>query len=94
MAIGVLVIELGIPLSSSLKDKRSANKPLIHRLRKEFNISVCEYAHQEDRNSTVIGCSMISDSKVFIEREFAKIMDFIPRNFGDFEVFTSTTDYW
>jgi uncharacterized protein len=93
MAVGLLFIEMGIPLSLSLKEKRSRLKPLIHRLRKEFNISVCEYAHQDDTDSTVIGCSMISDSKIFIEKEFSKIVDFIPRNFNDFEIYAHSKEY-
>lgn len=94
MAVGLLFIEIGIPLSTSLKEKRSRIKPLISRLHKEFNVSVCEHAHQDDKDTTVIGCSMISDSKVFIEQEFSRIIDFIPRIFGDFEIFTHSTEYF
>ena len=94
MAVGLLFIEMGIPLAASLKEKRSRLKPLIHRLHKEFNISVCEFAHQDDIDSTMIGCSLISDSKVFIEQEFSRIINFIPRNFSDFEIFTHSTEYF
>jgi len=94
MAVGLLFIEMGIPHSASLKKKRSRIKPLIHRLHKEFNISICEYAHQENKGSTVIGCSMISDSKIFIEKEFSKIVEFIPRFFSDFEIYTHSTEYY
>ena len=94
MAVGLLFIEMGIPLSLSLKDKRSKLKPLIHRLHKDFNISVCEYAHQDDINSTVIGCSMISGSKEFIEQEFAKIVYYISRTFSDLEMLSHSTEYW
>ena len=94
MAVGLLYLEMGIPLCNSLKDKRSRLKPLIYRLRKEFNISVCEFAHQDDKTSTVIGCSMINDSKTYIEKEFSKIVDFIPRLFGDFEIHSHSTEYF
>ena len=94
MAVGLLYLEMGIPLCNSLKDKRSRLKPLIFRLHKEFNISICEFARQDDKSSTVIGCSMISDSKTFIEKEFSKIVDFIPHSLGDFEIYSHSTEYF
>jgi len=93
MAIGLLFIEMGIPFSYSLKAKRSAIKPLIHRLHKEFNISACEFAHQDKEDLTMIGCSMISNSKVFIEQEYARIILFLTRSFSDLEINNFSTEY-
>ena len=53
MAIGLLTLELYLPLNTSLKGKRSILKPLIARLRKDFNVSVCE-ADAQDMHSR--GC--------------------------------------
>ena len=47
MAVALLTIELYLPLNDSLKGKRSILKPLIARLRRDFNVSVCE-ADQQD----------------------------------------------
>ena len=94
MSIGLLYIEMGIPFASSLKEKRSSIKPLLHRLHREFNVSVCEFAHQEDTKSTVIACSMISDSRIFIEKEFARIISFLPRKFADLEINSHSTEYF
>ena len=47
MAVALLTIELYLPLNDSLKGKRSILKPLIARLRREFNVAVCE-ADQQD----------------------------------------------
>jgi hypothetical protein len=42
MIIGTCVIELHLPGNASLKGKRSVLKPLLLRLRKEFNVSAAE----------------------------------------------------
>jgi len=42
MIIALLQIELYIPESHSLKDKRSVLKKTIHRLRTHYNVSVAE----------------------------------------------------
>lgn len=94
MAVGLLFIEMGIPFVLSLKEKRSRIKPLIHRLHKEFNVSICEFAHQDDQESTVIACSMISESRIFIEQEFSRVINFIPRSFPDFEIYNHSTEYF
>lgn len=42
MAIGVCSVELHLPGNVSLKDKRSILKPLLARLRREFNLATAE----------------------------------------------------
>lgn len=42
MAIGVCSVELHLPGNGSLKDKRSILKPLLARLRREFNLATAE----------------------------------------------------
>ena len=42
MAVGLLTVELYLPLNDSLKGKRGIRKLLIARLRRDFNVSVCE----------------------------------------------------
>ena len=45
--MGLLTIELYVPGITSLKEKRGVVKPLIARLRKEFNVSVAEVGDNE-----------------------------------------------
>ena len=52
MALGLLTLELYIPLAESLKDKRSVVKPLLARLHREFNVSTCESDACVSQNSS------------------------------------------
>ncbi len=47
MIIGLLQIDLLIPESHSLKDKRSVLKKTIHRLRTRYNVAVAEIDGQD-----------------------------------------------
>ncbi|HHN94396.1 MAG TPA: DUF503 domain-containing protein, partial [Anaerolineae bacterium] len=47
MTVGLCSIELYLPGSGSLKGKRSRLKPLLHRLRREFNLAAAETAHND-----------------------------------------------
>lgn len=58
MIIGVLRIQLHIPLSSSLKEKRRHLNALKSRIRSSFNASVAEVGDQEkwQRSEVAIAC--------------------------------------
>lgn len=60
MIIGACTVELYLPGKNSLKEKRSAIKPLLQRLRKEFNLSTAEVQHHEAWRSTQIALVTVS----------------------------------
>ncbi len=45
--LGSLTVHLHLPTSASLKEKRGRIKPLMNRLRREFNVSVAEMDLQD-----------------------------------------------
>jgi len=47
MVIGACSVELYLPGNGSLKGKRSILKPLLTRLRREFNLAAAEVAHND-----------------------------------------------
>jgi len=47
MVIGACTVELHLPGSGSLKGKRGILKPLLARLRREFNLSTAEVGHND-----------------------------------------------
>jgi len=47
MIIGACSVELYLPGNSSLKGKRSILKPLLKRLRREFNLATAEVGHND-----------------------------------------------
>ncbi len=61
MVIGVCRVELHLPGNGSLKGKRGRLRPLINRLRREFNLSVAEVDLQDVWQSAVIGLVIVSN---------------------------------
>ena len=47
MIIGACSVELHLPGNGSLKGKRGILKPLLTRLRREFNLATAEVAHHD-----------------------------------------------
>ena len=86
MALGVLTLQIDIPGCKSLKDKRSRLKPLLARLRREFNISVAEIDHQDAWQSAVIACALISNSAGYTQRVLQKIVEWVENYWPDVTV--------
>ena len=61
MIIGACSIELHLPGNGSLKGKRSLLKPLLARLRREFNLAVAEVAHQDVWQSAEVALVTVSN---------------------------------
>jgi uncharacterized protein YlxP (DUF503 family) len=69
MAVGLLTIELYLPLNDSLKGKRSILKPLIARLRRDFNVSVCEADAQDVLTRAVLEVACVSQNRALAHRQ-------------------------
>ena len=83
MSLGVLILTIHIPGCSSLKEKRGRLKPLITRLRREFNISIAEIDHQDIWQSSTIACAMISGDLGHTQRSLQKIASWVERHWPD-----------
>ena len=47
MPVGVLILEIQLPYSHSLKDKRAVLLKIRDRLRSRFNVAIAELDHQD-----------------------------------------------
>ncbi len=81
--LGYLTLHLTIPGCKSLKEKRSRLKPLLTRLRKEFNISVAEMDLHDVWQSTVIGCAVVSNSGAQSQRTLQTVAKWVDENWYD-----------
>jgi uncharacterized protein YlxP (DUF503 family) len=93
MTIGQLFLKIEIPGCISLKEKRSTIRYLIHRMQREFKISVCEFDLQDVKTMTVIGAAMINSNHVFIEQVFAQVPRFIEKSFPQLQIHENSTEY-
>ena len=71
--VGVVSVELFIPMSHSLKEKRKQIKSLKERLKNRFNASVSEIDALDEWQRSVMGVAMISNDKQFIEKQYRSI---------------------
>jgi uncharacterized protein YlxP (DUF503 family) len=60
MIIGVCTIQLQVPASGSLKDKRRAIKSFTARVRNEFNVSIAEVDHQDSWQLTTLAVACVA----------------------------------
>jgi uncharacterized protein YlxP (DUF503 family) len=78
MRIAVLHVELHIPYSQSLKEKRMVLRRVKDRLQK-FNVAVAEVEHQELWQRAGLGIVAVSTTDEHVERELSAAADEIER---------------
>ena len=81
-----LTIHLHLPACSSLKEKRGRIKPLMARLRREFNVSVAEMDLQDKWTETVIACAMINSEAVMLRQSLQSVAKWVEANWTDGDV--------
>ena len=84
--LATLTIHLHIPVCSSLKEKRGRIKPLISRLRREFNVSVAEMDLQDKWNEAIIGCAMIGNDHAFLQSALQSVAKWVEGNWSHGDV--------
>lgn len=65
--IGFLTLHLRLPGCASLKEKRGRLKPFLHRLRREFNVSVAEMGLQDKWGEAVVACAMLGNEAAHLQ---------------------------
>jgi hypothetical protein len=73
MPIAALTVEVSIPLSRSLKDRRQVVRSMKDRLRQGFNISVAELDEAITWQSATLGIAAISSSRDYLRGLMAEV---------------------
>lgn len=73
MAVGLLTLELYLPLNDSLKGKRGILKSMIARLRRDFNISICEADAQDVLTRAVLEVVCVSQNHAVAHRHLQHV---------------------
>jgi len=84
--LGLLTFHLHLPSCASLKEKRGRLKPLIHRLHREFNISVAEMDLQDKWQETVIVCGMVGNDCAHLQSALETVRKWVEANWPDGDV--------
>ena len=80
MVVGLCVVELLLPGSRSLKDKRLLIKGIKDRLRARFNLSLAEVDFQNLWQRAKIGMVSIASSKDVLHTTINKAIEIIENN--------------
>ena len=84
--LATLTIHLHIPTCASLKEKRGYIKPLISRLRREFNVSVAEMDLQDKWQEAVIVCVMVGNDHAFLQSALGNVAKWMEGNWTDGDI--------
>ncbi len=66
MVVGVCTIELQIPESVSLKQKRQVLRSVVARVRHEYNVSIAEVGHQDSWQLATLGVACVSNEAGYV----------------------------
>jgi uncharacterized protein YlxP (DUF503 family) len=83
---GLLTFHLSLPGCTSLKEKRGRLKPLIHRLQREFNVSVAEMDLQDKWREARVTCGMVGNERIHLEQSLQAVMRWVENNWPEGEV--------
>ncbi len=92
MNIGVCRVEIRLPESQSLKDKRRIIKSLIARLQNEYRISVAEVENHELWQLASIGIACVSNHSRHADEVLANALNFIVHNYPQVEIVSHETE--
>lgn len=90
MPVGILQLNLYLPMAHSLKDKRHYLRPILHDLRSKFSVSVAETGKNDVWQSSKILIAIASNSSVEIEKVTDRILKFIENHWV--EVYLSSSE--
>ncbi len=94
MIIGTAAIELHIPNSHSLKDKRRVLKSIIARIRNKFNVSVSEIDSHELWGRALIGIACISNDTKYTNQVLSQIINMIENEITEVEMISHRIEIW
>jgi uncharacterized protein YlxP (DUF503 family) len=83
MSVGILTLHLHLPGCASLKEKRGRIKPVLARLRREFNVAAAELDLQDVWQDTVLGCATLSSDTTQNRRLLQQVVSFVEQNWPD-----------
>ena len=92
MIIGLLSIEIFIPSSTSLKDKRMVLNHIRDKVRKKYNVSVAEVDFLDKWQRSLIGIALVTSRKSFAEEMLTKIFQQLDDDYN-FEISQYRIEY-
>ncbi|MCE5199930.1 MAG: DUF503 domain-containing protein [Armatimonadota bacterium] len=80
MIIGILTVDVSIPGSNTLKDKRQVIKSQLDTIRNKFNVSAAEVDHLDSHRRAGLAFACVSNEQALVNRILDLIMSQIESN--------------
>ena len=77
MIVGICTVQLRLDGNHSLKGKRSALRPLLARLHREFNVAAAEVGHQDDWDAAEIGLAAVGNERAHVDQVLQRAVTWI-----------------
>jgi uncharacterized protein len=77
MFVGIVRIELHLPASTSLKDKRSVIRSLKDRIRERVQAAVAEVDHQDLWQRAALGIAVVSGESRQVDERLQAVRDLV-----------------
>jgi uncharacterized protein YlxP (DUF503 family) len=82
MVVGLANIDIHLPESGSLKNKRQLVKGVKDRVKNKFNVSIAEVGHNDLWQRATIGVSVVANDKKFANQVLSKVVEQINKENG------------
>lgn len=77
MVVGLLKVEVHLPLAQSLKDKRSVLKSLRDQIRGRFNVAVAEVEPNEKWQRAVVGVATLGEDRAHVQGLLTQVTEWL-----------------
>ena len=94
MVVAVCTLELEIPASQSLKDKRRVVRSITARVRQSFNVSIAEVDSLDAWQSATLGIVCVSSDRDYAHGLLEKVIQSIERGRFDAVIADYSIEIW
>jgi uncharacterized protein YlxP (DUF503 family) len=77
MFVGVCQIEIMLPGSASLKDKRLVLNSVKTKIQNKFNVSVAEVAHHDLWQRALLGLALVTNEHKMVDQVFNRVLELL-----------------
>jgi hypothetical protein len=77
MNIGVCRIDLELPASHSLKDKRRVVRSIVERVQSRFNVAIAEVDHNDSWKLATLGITCVSNDSRHANEMLSKVVQYV-----------------
>jgi uncharacterized protein len=90
--VATLQVELHIPASHSLKEKRAVIRPILEGARRRFQVAAAEVDHQAKWQRASLGFAVVGESAGHVTVVLDKVERFV-WSFPEIDVIATTSDH-